>query len=346
VPDARLDRLVHRQPTVDASRLVAGLIPPPLFASARFDTYRPDPAEPSQAAAVARLGAFAHDLAETRVGRGARPSRLRFGRRAVANAGAPGIYLDGGFGVGKTHLLAALWHAVPGPAAYVTFVELTHLVGALGFAATVDVLAGFRLLAIDEFELDDPGDTVLVSTLLARLTERGVAVAATSNTVPEALGEGRFAAEAFRREIQALASRFDTVHIDGPDYRHRDVTVRIPPRTEEQVRARAEARRGATLDDFGALLAHLTTLHPSRYRALVDGVSLVGITHLHPVTDEAAALRLVVLIDRLYDRQIPVAASGVGLDEVFPAEILAGGYRKKYLRALSRMGALAGLADG
>ena len=345
MPEPRPQRLVDRHPSVDASRLISAMIPPPLFASARFDTYRPDPAEPSQTAAVRRLDAFAHDLAATVAGRGRGRSKVRFGRRTPRPEVGPGIYLDGGFGVGKTHLLAALWHAVPGPVAYVTFVELTHLVGALGFAATVDALAEFRLLAIDEFELDDPGDTVLVSTLLSRLTERGVAVAATSNTVPEALGAGRFAAEDFRREIQALASRFDTVRIDGPDYRHRDITIRINERTEEEVRARASANPGSTLDDFGALLTHLTTLHPSRYGALVDGTALVGITDVHPVTDQSAALRLVVLIDRLYDRQIPVAASGEGLDEVFPAEILAGGYRKKYLRALSRLGALARRSD-
>jgi cell division protein ZapE len=49
----------------------------------------------------------------------------------------------------------------------------------------------------------------------------------------------------------------------------------------------------------------------------------------------------VVLADRLYDRDIPVLASGVPLDQLFPPEMLAGGYRKKYLRAVSRLTALA-----
>ena len=66
-------------------------------------------------------------------------------------------------------------------------------------------------------------------------------------------------------------------------------------------------------------MAHLSSLHPSRYSALVDGVSLVGLTDVHPVADEAAALRLVVFVDRLYDRQIPVVASGDPLDQVFTA---------------------------
>jgi cell division protein ZapE len=48
----------------------------------------------------------------------------------------------------------------------------------------------------------------------------------------------------------------------------------------------------------------------------------------------------VVLADRLYDREIPVRVSGVPLDQLFDAEMLAGGYRKKYRRAISRLVAL------
>ncbi|MFT4283965.1 MAG: cell division protein ZapE, partial [Protaetiibacter sp.] len=48
----------------------------------------------------------------------------------------------------------------------------------------------------------------------------------------------------------------------------------------------------------------------------------------------------VAFVDRLYDEQVRVVASGVPLDEVFGAEMMAGGYRKKYLRAVSRLIAL------
>ncbi|MGZ6791850.1 MAG: AFG1/ZapE family ATPase, partial [Mycobacteriales bacterium] len=185
-------RLVDREPVVPPDTLVAGMVPPPRFDGARFSTYLPDPGQPTQAAAVAQLEEFATTLQPL--------VRKRFGR-AKAPDGRPGVYLDGGFGVGKTHLLASLWHAASGPRAYCTFVELTHLVGALGFATAVEALSGHRLLCIDEFELDDPGDTVLVSTLLGRLVDAGVRVAATSNTLPGALGEGRFATADFLREI-------------------------------------------------------------------------------------------------------------------------------------------------
>jgi cell division protein ZapE len=255
------------------------------------------------------------------------------------------VYLDGGFGVGKTHLLASLWHAAPEPKAFGTFVELTNLVGALGFASTVDALAGHRLLAIDEFELDDPGDTVLVSTLLARLVEAGVRLAATSNTLPEALGEGRFAAADFMREIQGLAAHFDVLRIDGDDYRHRGLPQAPPPLPDDEVQRSAE-REGATLDDFAALVRHLARVHPSRYGPLLDGVQAVHLLGVAPVADQAAALRLVVLADRLYDRDLPVVASGVPFDRVFTPELMRGGYRKKYFRAVSRLVALAREGEG
>jgi cell division protein ZapE len=214
------------------------------------------------------------------------------------------------------------------------------MVGALGFQPTVEALGGHRLVCIDEFELDDPGDTVLMATLLGRLAEAGVSLAATSNTLPDALGQGRFAAEDFLREIQALSARFDVLTVDGPDYRHRDRVESPAPLSPEQVAAAVD-REGGLLDHFVDVTRHLYTVHPSRYRAMLDGVSAVGWTHVRPVTDQAVALRLVVLADRLYDAAIPVYASGCPLGEVFSAEMLTGGYRKKYFRAISRLTALA-----
>ncbi|CAM5779570.1 cell division protein ZapE [Cellulomonas persica] len=325
--------LTSRVPAVDPARLVAELVPPPHFATASFESYVPDPVHPSQAAAVQRL----RDAAQA-VGRGAGSSWLRR-RRTQPEA----VYLDGGFGVGKTHLLAALAHAVTAAghrAAFGTFVEYTNLVGALGFRQTVDALAAHRLVCIDEFELDDPGDTVLMSRLLRELADHGVALAATSNTLPGSLGEGRFAADDFLREIQALAARFDVLRIDGDDYRHRSVE-HGEALDDDAVRAALAGRAGATLDDFGALLDHLATVHPSKYGALLDGVTLVGLTGVHGVRKQDVALRLVVLVNRLYDRDVPVLLGGGGTDGLFSEEMRRGGYRKKYYRALSRLGALA-----
>ncbi|MDX6249649.1 MAG: cell division protein ZapE, partial [Kribbellaceae bacterium] len=182
-------RLTGRRPEVSPDRLLSECVPPPRFSGVRFETYRPDPDEPSQTEALALLRQRGEILAEPRRERSLW-SRLRGSKPAGPER--PGIYLDGGFGVGKTHLLASLWHVSADPKMYCTFVELTNLVGALGMRSAVEALSAYRLICIDEFELDDPGDTVLISRLLGQLVEAGVQLAATSNTLPDKLGEGRF----------------------------------------------------------------------------------------------------------------------------------------------------------
>jgi cell division protein ZapE len=325
--------LVDRHPSVTPERLIAELIPPPTFSNVSFDTYQPDPAEPSQAAAVASCRQFCEQAVARRAGK-----KKLFGRREVLPG--VGIYLDGGFGVGKTHLLASSFFEVPEPKAFAAFGELTQLAGVFGFVECIDLLADYVVLCIDEFELDDPGNTTLISRLLSQLVERGVSVAATSNTLPEQLGEGRFAAQDFLREINTLAGIFTTVRIEGPDYRHRDLPPAPEPLSDAEVATRAAEVPGSTLDDFDALCAHLATMHPSRYLALIEGVTTVFITGVHPIDDQNVALRLVSLTDRLYDAGIPVIASGTKLDTIFSDEMLAGGFRKKYLRATSRLLAL------
>lgn len=343
--DAGVAHLTDRHPKVTPERLIAGLVPPPTFAAVAFDTYRPDPGEPSQANAVASCQSFCDQALLRRAGK-----KKLFGKREVLPG--VGVYLDGGFGVGKTHLLASTYYRLAssgaGPAAFATFGELTQLAGVFGFQECIDLLAEYVVVCIDEFELDDPGNTTLISRLLSALVERGVSIAATSNTLPEQLGEGRFAAQDFLREIHTLAAIFTTIRIEGPDYRHRDLPPAPQPPSDDDVRSRAAEVPGSTLDDFDALCKHLATMHPSRYLALIEGVTAVFVTGVHRIDDQSVALRLVSLTDRLYDAGIPVVASGEKLDTIFSEEMLAGGFRKKYLRATSRLLALshAGRSEG
>jgi cell division protein ZapE len=58
------------------------------------------------------------------------------------------------------------------------------------------------------------------------------------------------------------------------------------------------------------------------------------------ITEQSVALRFVVLADRLYDKDVPILASGVPFDSLFSPEMMAGGYMKKYYRAVSRLTAL------
>ena len=107
------DALSDRRPEPSLERMLADLVPPPRFADARLDNYVPDPAHPSQEEAKQRITDFAAELGRPR---GGLLSRLR--RKSEP---ARGIYLDGGFGVGKTHLLTSLFHEVGGKRVYGTF---------------------------------------------------------------------------------------------------------------------------------------------------------------------------------------------------------------------------------
>ena len=231
----QIEQLAARTPAVSVDELLKGFFPSPRFGQVSFASYRPDPKQPSQAHAVRELEGFAHGVG---AGNGGGLFKKLFAKKDTSRAG---IYLDGGFGVGKTHLLASLWHAAPGPKAFGTFVEYTNLVGALSFRKTVEALSHYKLVCIDEFELDDPGDTVLMSRLMRELADAGVKLAATSNTLPGSLGDGRFAAVDFQREIQVLADQFDVIRIDGEDFRHRGLPTPPSPLKNSELAAQMKA---------------------------------------------------------------------------------------------------------
>ena len=324
--------LVEIQPNPSLGEVLSQLIPPREFTKARFENYIPNESFPSQAAAVASAQEFV------------KPSSLK-GLFSRSKTPPPaGIYLDGGFGVGKTHLLAAIWHEYKGPKAFGSFLAYTSLIGLLGFADALKQLANYELLCIDEFELDDPGDTMLMSRLLSELGSQGIRFAATSNTPPNALGQGRFAAKDFAREISAMSDRFQIVSVDGEDYRHRPIdghTQALSKSDADQaIQSKVLDGKCVAVDDFDQLLAHLAKVHPSKFLKLIEGVDAVVLTDAHVLTDQSAALRFVSFVDRLYESQVSLSSTGLGLTEVFSAEYLSGGYKKKYLRAISRIGSL------
>ncbi|MEG2385768.1 MAG: AFG1/ZapE family ATPase, partial [Aurantimicrobium sp.] len=73
---------------------------------------------------------------------------------------------------------------------------------------------------------------------------------------------------------------------------------------------------------------------------LLEGLDVIALSNVHVILNQTDALRLVAFIDRVYDAQIPIIASGSPLSEVFGGDMINGGYRKKYLRCVSRLIAL------
>jgi cell division protein ZapE len=312
--------LLERNPVAKPSELIAELVPPREFALASFETYIENPDFESQAEAKQELLAFVS------------------GKRQVTE---PGIYLDGGFGVGKTHLLAATFHAYKSKRkAFGSFIAYTALLGALGFAAALQELKKYDFIAIDEFELDDPGNTMLMSRLINELAAGGVRFAVTSNTPPNALGEGRFAAADFQREILGIGKQFTMIRVDGEDYRHRAFGDSHQVFTLAELESWIAA--GDSLVDFKALLNKLESVHPSLYTKLLAGTKRVAITDAYRLVSQNDGLRFVAFVDRAYELQVELRSSGLPLTDIFPQEFIESGYKKKYLRAISRLGALVG----
>jgi cell division protein ZapE len=183
---------------------------------------------------------------------------------------------------------------------------------------------------------------MLMSRLLNELSAT-TRFAATSNTPPNALGEGRFAASDFSREIIGISDRFNMIRIEGEDHRHRPTEVSLQTFTEPQIDAWLSGSNHGAKDDFGKLLRHLSQVHPSNYGALVKGIDRLGLIGTKVIEDQADALRFVSLVDRAYEEQVAIRGSGMDTTKLFRQEHIEGGFKKKYLRAISRLGALASL---
>ncbi|WP_295789525.1 AFG1/ZapE family ATPase, partial [uncultured Microbacterium sp.] len=136
---------------------------------------------------------------------------------------------------------------------------------------------------------------------------------------------------------------FRTIRIDGTDFRQRAIDGEAKALSGDEYRTALDAAASGSVasdDAFTDLVGHLARVHPSRFIRLIDGVDVIGLRGVEVLHDQSAALRLVAFVDRAYDAQIPIRATGVPLNTVFSEEMLGGGYRKKYLRAVSRLVAL------
>lgn len=323
--------------TAPAQPEARSLRPPPRFRQVAFENYHPQ--DPSQTAARDRV----HEFVLSRQWR-PQPERPRWWPlRAQARRPGAGLYLDGGFGVGKTHLLAAAYAAADSTAKrYLSFQELVYLIGTMGMARAKEELATAELLCVDEFELDDPGNTLIVKTFLAALLQNGGAVITTSNTPPEAQGQGRFNADDFQREIQSLAASFQVLRVDGPDYRHRASLGTWL--TAEHLRLLLERenspapRLALTWDELFGLLR---SVHPTRVGGLLSQVATIYLEGARPIASLNDALRFVHFIDKAYDLQVALRVSGAGpLLDLFDASYRDGAYAKKHHRCLSRLSEL------
>jgi cell division protein ZapE len=330
------------------------LTPPSRYDGARFDAYRPQNA--SQAEALGQARTFVR-LARVRYGR-----PRWFGLGPARETGLRGgIYLVGPVGTGKTHLLAAVYHALTAPVtpgAAPVACAFTHSSALFRSAETPDAYAAriasqARVLCLDEVELDDPASEVRLIAVLRALRERRVTLAATSNAEPDAFVSAAFGRDRLERFItEEFADQYHVVGVGGADYRQgldKPGTAWIGPSEPARAAMRAafeaapEPKRWLSFADLLALTATTErtrlTADLARSRALfVDGVRITS-------TDDA--LRLLRVADDLYGLPDPPVLSFTS--EAEPAGwFTSAGARgveraiaDKFLRTTSRLTALA-----
>ena len=330
------------------------LVPPRRYDGARFAAYVPQTA--SQAEALQRARTFVR-LARVRYGR-----PRWFGLGPARETGLRGgIYLVGPVGTGKTHLLAAIHHALTAPVtpgALPVACAFTHSSALFRSAETPEayaasIAAQARVLCLDEVELDDPASEVRLIAVLRALRERRVTLAATSNAEPDAFVSGQVGRDRLERFItEEFAYQYHVVPVGGADYRQgldKPGTAYVGP--PHATRAAMQAAFDAAPDPkrwltFAELIALTTHTERTRLAAdlatsrslFVDGVAV-------RTTDDA--LRLLRVADDLYGLPEPPVLSFTSEAEPaawFTSDGARGVERAiadKFLRTTSRLTALA-----
>jgi len=152
---------------------------------------------------------------------GRRPGRWR--RHRVPQ----GVYLHGPVGRGKTWLVDVLLEQLPVDgvlrlhaydAARQLHAQVARQAGSSGATdrAVDAVLAGVRLLFLDELHAHDPGDAMLLSRLVHALASRGAVLVATSNYPPHGLLPDPRHHALVLPLVAALEQHGDVLELAGP----------------------------------------------------------------------------------------------------------------------------------
>ncbi len=170
---------------------------------------------------------------------GAPPSGLLGGLRAALGltgrdaVPVRGLYLWGGVGRGKTHLMNGFHDSLPfTEKSRVHFhrfmlrihAELRTLGGRSDPLRDVAarLAAESRVICFDEFHVSDITDAMLLGRLLEHLFASGVTLVATSNVAPRDLYAGGLQRARFLPAIDLIEAHTDVVEVDAPiDYRLR-----------------------------------------------------------------------------------------------------------------------------
>ncbi len=313
---------------------------PHKFRGCSFENYIPDDNYPSQREVKENLIAFTASLEKFNKNGLGGFFKKTFGKKHKPK----NVYIDGGFGVGKTHLLSSIGNAYKGSLLFLSFSELMYLIAYFNLIPLVEKLSEFELILLDEFELDDPGDAMMGINFIREINKTNSVVVTTSNTTPVALGGRKFDIMMFKERIGKLVSYFNTYAIDGKDYR-----VVKSPKTEYESNKKTlkelfeeykVKERKKLYVSFDELIETMRDIHPVRYVNFNEHTDAIFIENLRRFTDDELldALRFTYLIDILYYGSVDIFIStDIQLWDMFSDDLKDGKFKNKIMRCLSRI---------
>ncbi len=276
--------------------------PPARFASATFASFHPE--TPSQQQALRAAEAFTRRLLHPP---GFRDRLAAWLGRAPESPPRHGLYLVGPVGTGKTHLLAAMYHALH-PTLPCAFLHSSRLFRLPDHPETLAARLAdrYRVLCLDEVELDDPANEARLVLILKTLERLGVTLLATSNVEPEKFLSVSLGNDRFRRFLtEEFRARYEVIVVRGEDYRQRlgkPGRAWIGPPEEARARLREafenDPGRACWLSFDELMEAATHTEHTRLLHRLADCDSLYLADIAIDGTD--TALRLLRIIDDLY----------------------------------------------
>ncbi|MGA1847671.1 cell division protein ZapE [Deferribacter abyssi] len=323
------------------------LKPHPKFSNCSFENYYPDEKYPSQhfvkQMLFEKISKY-NDYKNRPVIR--KKSLFSFltksednGNRSFKNA-----YLDGGFGVGKTHLLAACYNVAKCKKAFMSFSELCYYINYIGLNESIEIFSDYDLLLIDEFEIDDPATVRIMAKFFSELNEDTLIIT-TSNTLPGDLGKNRFQADEFKREMGVIANTFKVVIVEGEDYRSKkEIWKRTLDRKPFEVvygEYIPSSDRKKMIVSFDELMVQLEQVHPFRFFVIPENADAIFIRDMKPFPLLNSALRFTHFVDLCYYYNTRLfIKSEYDLKDIFSEEMLESCFEKKLKRCISRLSEL------
>lgn len=308
------------------------LKPHPKFYECSFDNYFPDVSYPSQTALKDLLKEIANPKeiqtrAWYRIFQNIKPKKIH-----------KNIYIDGTYGIGKTHLLSACFNHFQGSKAFLSFMELTYFMNYAGLEKSINLFKQVELLLIDEFDLDDPATTRMVARFIEAVND-GTTIITTSNRLPKELGGGKFDTERFARELGIISELFDQITVEGKSFRLNMASwqAHFSKNTFTKTYSNYKALRDKLLINQDKLIKILCDNHPFRFFVIPKTFDAVFIEDFQVFTALNDALRFAIFIDHCYYYNTKIFFNCDIKKDLFPKEMKETTFERQFLRCESRM---------